>query len=117
MGTLFARAGGECHPSGALRDAGGIKPEAMFVGNLLAPQLSNQAHLGSLIADYAGLRGIEAAVTEAGGASGGAALRLGYMAVASGDVEAALVVGVEKYTDKVGPKVEAALSDNHRQRL
>jgi acetyl-CoA C-acetyltransferase len=94
----------------ARQEAGGIQPEALFVGNLLAPQLSNQAHLGALIADYAGLRGIEAAVTEAGGASGGAALRLGYMAVASGDVEAALVVGVEKYTDKVGSKVEAAVS-------
>jgi acetyl-CoA C-acetyltransferase len=92
----------------ARQEAGGIQPEALFVGNLLAPQLSNQAHLGALIADYAGLRGIEAAVTEAGGASGGTALRLGYMAVASGDVEAALVVGVEKFTDKVGPKVEAA---------
>ena len=94
----------------ARNEAGGLKPEAMFVGNMLAPLLSDQAHLGSLIADHAGMKGIEAAVIEAGGASGGAALRTGYMAVASGEVEVALVLGVEKFTDRVGPKVEAALS-------
>jgi acetyl-CoA C-acetyltransferase len=35
-------------------------------------------------------------------------LRQGYMAVASGFVDVALVVGVEKFTDMVGPEVEAA---------
>jgi len=94
----------------ARKDAGGLKPDAMYVGNMLAPLLSDQAHLGSLIADHAGLKGIEAAVMEAGGASGGAALRLGYMAVASGEVETALVLGVEKFTDMLGSKVEAAVS-------
>jgi len=94
----------------AREDAGGLKPEAMYVGNMLAPVLSDQAHLGSLIADHAGLKGIEAAVMEAGGASGGAALRAGYMAVASGEVGVALVLGVEKFTDRLGPKVEAAIS-------
>jgi acetyl-CoA C-acetyltransferase len=93
----------------AREDAGGLKPEAMYVGNMLAPLLSDQAHLGSLISDHAGLKGIEAAVIEAGGASGGAALRQGYVAVASGEVEVALVLGVEKFTDLLGSKVEAAL--------
>ena len=59
----------------ARRDAGDLRPQALFVGNMLAPLLSDQAHLGALIADYAGLTGIEAATIEAGGASGGAALR------------------------------------------
>jgi acetyl-CoA C-acetyltransferase len=77
---------------------------------MLAPNLSNQAHLGVLLADYAGLLGIEAATIEAAGASGGAALRQGYLAVASGLVDVALVVGVEKFTDKVGSDVEAALA-------
>ncbi len=54
--------------------------------------------------------GIEAETVEAGGASGGAALRQGYMAVASGYVDVALVVGVEKFTDMVGPDVEAAIA-------
>jgi acetyl-CoA C-acetyltransferase len=95
---------------GALRDSGGLRPQALFVGNMLAPNLSNQAHLGALLTDYAGLTGIEAITIEAAGASGGAALRQGYMAVASGMVDAALVVGVEKFTDKIGPDVDSALA-------
>jgi acetyl-CoA C-acetyltransferase len=87
-----------------------LKPQSLFVGNMLAPNLSNQAHLGVLIADFAGLPGIEAVTVEAAGASGGAALRQGYLAVKSGMVDAALVVGVEKFTDRVGAGVEAALS-------
>ena len=94
----------------AVKDSGGLKPQALFVGNMLAPNLSNQAHLGALIADYAGLTGVEAMTLEAAGASGGAALRQGYLAVASGMVDVALVVGVEKFTDKIGPEVDTALA-------
>ncbi len=94
----------------ARQDAGGLQPQALFVGNMLAPSLSRQAHLGSLVADFAGLAGIEAMTLEAAGASGGAALRTGYLAVASGDAEVVLVVGVEKFTDQVGGPFEAALS-------
>ena len=94
----------------AVKDSGGLRPQALFVGNMLAPNLSNQAHLGALIADYAGLTGIEAMTLEAAGASGGAALRQGYLAVASGMVDIALVIGVEKFTDKVGPEVDTALA-------
>ena len=94
----------------AVKDAGRLKPQSLFVGNMLAPNLSNQAHLGVLLADYAGLLGIEAVTIEAAGASGGAALRQGYLAIASGMVDVALVVGVEKFTDKVGSGVDAALA-------
>jgi acetyl-CoA C-acetyltransferase len=94
----------------AVKDSGGLRPQSLFVGNMLAPNLSNQAHLGVLLADYAGLLGIEAVTIEAAGASGGAALRQGYLAVASGLVDVALVVGVEKFTDKVGSDVDAALA-------
>ena len=94
----------------AVKDSGGLKPQALFVGNMLAPNLSNQAHLGALIADCAGLSGIEAMTLEAAGASGGAALRQGYLAIASGMVDVALVIGVEKFTDKIGPDVDAALA-------
>jgi acetyl-CoA C-acetyltransferase len=94
----------------AMQDAGGLKPQALFVGNMLAPNLSRQAHLGALLADFAGLVGIEAVTVEAAGASGGAALRQGYLAVKSGLVDAALVVGVEKFTDAIGSGVEAALA-------
>ncbi len=94
----------------AVKDAGGMRPQALYVGNMLAPNLSNQAHLGVLLADYAGLLGIEAVTIEAAGASGGAALRQGYLAIASGIVDIALVVGVEKFTDKVGSDVDTALA-------
>jgi acetyl-CoA C-acetyltransferase len=100
----------------ALKDGGaGTKghsprPEAIFVSNMLAGQLSGQEHLGALIADFCGLRGIEAATVEAAGASGGLAFRQAYLAVASGLMEAALAVGVEKVTDKVGPGVASAAS-------
>jgi acetyl-CoA C-acetyltransferase len=94
----------------AIKDAGGLRPQALFVGNMLAPNLSKQAHLGALLADFAGLTGIEAVTIEAAGASGGAALRQGYIAVKSGMVDTALVVGVEKFTDQVGAGVEEALA-------
>jgi len=94
----------------AVKDSGGLKPQALFVGNMLAPNLSNQAHLGVLLTDYSGLLGIEAVTVEAAGASGGAALRQGYLAVKSGLVDVALVVGVEKFTDKIGSDVESALA-------
>jgi acetyl-CoA C-acetyltransferase len=94
----------------AIKDAGGLRPQSLFVGNMLAPNLSRQAHLGALLADYAGLTGIEAVTIEAAGASGGAALRQGYLAVKSGLVDTALVVGVEKFTDQVGASVDEALA-------
>jgi acetyl-CoA C-acetyltransferase len=84
------------------------RPEALFVANMLAGQLSGQEHLGALVADFAGLRGIEATTVEAAGASGGAALRQAVLAVGSGLIDTALVVGVEKMTDRVGAGVVAA---------
>jgi acetyl-CoA C-acetyltransferase len=94
----------------ALHDAGGIRPDALFVGNMLAPTISDQAHLGALVADFAGLGGIEAISIEGGGASGGLALRQGYLHVAAGAVDFALVVGVEKMTDETSGGMEAAVA-------
>jgi acetyl-CoA C-acetyltransferase len=56
------------------------------------------------------LRGIEAYSVEAAGASGGVALRQGYLAIKSGVVDVALVLGVEKVTDKVVDEVDAVLA-------
>jgi acetyl-CoA C-acetyltransferase len=96
--------------SEARRDAGGLRPDVMYVSNMLAPSASHQAHLGALLTDYGNLLGIEASTVEAGGASGGAALRLAFMAVASGDVNVALAIGVEKITDQIGPESESSWS-------
>ena len=92
----------------ALEDARGLQPQALYVGNMYAPQISHQAHLGALLADFSGLTGIEAATVEASGASGGAALRTACLALASGLVDTALVVGIEKFTDAIGAELEAA---------
>lgn len=94
----------------AVQDSGGLRPQALFVANMLAPSLSSQAHLGALIADFAGLTGIEAATIESAGASGGAALRQAYLSVTAGVTDVVLVVGVEKMTDKIGSDTEAAVA-------
>ncbi|MEZ4518175.1 MAG: hypothetical protein R3C44_15590 [Chloroflexota bacterium] len=50
----------------ALDDAQTSSIDAIYVGNMLAGTLSNQNHLGALVADFAGLRGVEALTVEAG---------------------------------------------------
>lgn len=94
----------------AQKDAGGLKPQALIVSNMLAPTLSSQAHMGALVADFAGLTGIEAYSVEAAGASGGVALRMAYLTLKAGAADVVLVVGVEKTTDKVGSAGEAAMA-------
>ncbi len=86
----------------ALHDAGEVHVDALYVGNAYGSQFNQQSQLGALIADYIGLKGVEAYTLEAGGASGGVALRQGYLAVASGAVDCAMVMGIEKATDIVG---------------
>jgi acetyl-CoA C-acetyltransferase len=95
---------------GAILDSGGIQPQALFVSNMLAPTISGQANLATLVADFAGLNGVEAVAIEGSGASGGMALRQAYMLVAAGAADAVLVSGIEKITDKTGSGVEAAIS-------
>ena len=94
----------------AMQDAGVDKVDALFVGNMLSPLVSGQNQLGTFFSDWIGLWNQESVKVEAACASGAAALRAGLMAVASGDIESALVVGVEKMTDKAGHDVTAALA-------
>jgi acetyl-CoA C-acetyltransferase len=96
----------------ALKDSGGLTPQALYIGNFLSPVVSHQANLGALLSEHAGLSGIEAYTVEAAGASGAAALRVGYLAVSSGYVDTAVVLGVEKYTDMVGPELESAVAQS-----
>lgn len=94
----------------AAADAGIERPDALFVSNMLATRLSDQAHLGALLADYAGWRGIEATTVEAACASGGAAFQAALRAVASGMIEVAAVCGVEKMTEATTGTVTSALA-------
>lgn len=84
--------------------------EALYVGNALGGELAGQAQLGATIASAAGWQGIEALRIEAAGASGGAAIRQAYLAVASGAYDVVGVVGVEKVTDVLDGTVEAGLA-------
>jgi acetyl-CoA C-acetyltransferase len=91
----------------AIKDAGGLQPQAIFVGNMLAASASHQANLGALLCEWAGLKGAEGATAEAADASGGAALRMAYTAIRSGMVNVALVVGVEKATDVLDSDIDS----------
>ncbi|MBZ0299449.1 MAG: thiolase domain-containing protein [Anaerolineae bacterium] len=95
---------------GAVKDAGIEQPDALFVANMLAPRLSSQAHLGALIANHVGWRGIEATTVEAACASGGTAFQAAVRAIASGMVDVAAVCGVEKMTDATSGQITAALA-------
>lgn len=86
----------------ALRDADLARVDALYVGNGYGATFNQQTQLGSLLAERLGLAGVEAYTCEAGDASGGVALRTGYLAVASGAARSAMVLGVEKATDIVG---------------
>jgi len=94
----------------AMQDAGMEKVDALFVGNMLSPLISGQNQLGAFFSDWIGLWHQESVKVEAACASGGAALRAGLIAVAAGGIDSALVVGVEKMTDKAGHDVTAALA-------
>jgi acetyl-CoA C-acetyltransferase len=96
----------------ALADAG-IEAEkigALYVGNMLSGILAQQQQLGGLIADYTGLAGIEAITVEAACASGGAAVRIAYQAVAGGIHDAVAVCGVERMTHVERDAVTRALA-------
>lgn len=94
----------------ALDDAKIDRADALYVGNMLSGELTGQEHLATLIADFAGLRGIEALKVEAACGSGGAAVRMGYLAVASGLHDLVIVTGVEKMTDCENGLVTEALA-------
>ena len=94
----------------AMADAGVARADVIYVGNMLSGELDGQEHLGALIADFAGLRGTEAFKVEAACGSGAAALRMGYVAVAGGMANIAVVVGVEKMTDTLSQDTTAALA-------
>src|SRR5512142_3181257 len=94
----------------AMHDAGVDRVDALFIGNMLSPLIDAQNQLGTYFADWIGLWHQEAVKIEAACGSGAAALRAGMMTVAAGEAEAALVIGVEKMTDKAGHDVTAALA-------
>ena len=77
---------------------------------MLSGTINRQENSGTLIADWVGLRGIEAMKIEAACGSGAAALRAGVSAVASGAMDTVIAVGVEKMTDATSDELTASLA-------
>ncbi len=95
----------------AAMDNAGVKTiDGLYVGNMVSGILSEQEHLGTLIAEYAGLSGIEAVKVESACSSGAAAFRQAMLAVASGAMDCAAALGVEKLTEYSGRKTTMALA-------
>ncbi len=93
----------------ALDDAGVDKIDSLIVGSMSSGLFVGQEHLASLLADYLGQVPVPAARVESACASGGLALRTGFIEVASGMSDVVLVSGVEKMTDVSGYEATYAL--------
>jgi len=93
----------------ALEDSGVDKVDSMYVGNMSSGLFIGQEHIAAITAEYLGQSHIPSTRVESACASGGLAVRLGYMEVASGMSDVVLVGGVEKMTDSTGPEATYAL--------
>lgn len=80
----------------------GKEIELILVGNMSGGMFVGQEHVAALVADFLGLNPTPAVRVEAACASGGVALRQGYLAIASGLYDLVAVGGVEKMTDVQG---------------
>jgi len=96
----------------AVEDANISGNDIQFIvgGNMSGGLFSGQEHGAGLLADYLGLNPVPAVRTEGACSSGGLAMRVGYMAVASGMYDYVAVGGVEKMTDVYGPQAITALA-------
>ena len=95
----------------ALQDANVESKEIeMVYGGTMAPgRFIGQEHVAALLADQLGFRNVPAVRIENACASGGSALRQGYIAVASGIHNIVVVGGVEKMTDVNASEATTAL--------
>lgn len=87
----------------------GKEIQAVYGGCMASGKLVGQEHIGALLADQLDLNPIAATRVEAACASGGVALRQGYLAVASGAYDIVAVGGVEKMTEVSTEDVSDAL--------
>ena len=94
----------------AMDDAGIGYPDALFVGNMMAITANRQAQLATLLADWLGFHHKPAISIETACSSGSAAFRMALLAIASGELESALVIGAEKMTDSPGDEITGSLA-------
>jgi len=90
----------------AMDDAGlGDRPvNAVYVGNMASGLFNHQVSVASALVDRLSLMPASADRIENGPASGGSAIKNGFLAVASGFADVVLVVGGEKMREVIGPK-------------
>jgi acetyl-CoA C-acetyltransferase len=94
----------------SIDDAGVDHLDSMYIGCMSGGLFVGQEHLGSIMADYLGQKNIPAARVESACASGGLAVKMAYLEVASGMSNIVLAGGVEKMTDVDGGGATAALA-------
>ena len=98
---LIAEAG-----SKAILDSGigGKEIDAMYIGSMSSGRFIGQEHVGALVADASGFshRHIPATRVEGACASGGLAVREGFLSIASGMNDIVVVGGIEKMNDVAG---------------
>jgi len=99
----------------AFDEAGTDEIDALYVSNMGSATLQRQLHLGAMMADALGKRGIAALRVEAASASGGVAFHEGVKAVASGLYDCVLVGGVEKMSDVLPGDLAASLAMSEDQ--
>ena len=83
---------------------------AVYLGNFISGPLNGKEVLAGLVADQLGLPNVPCTKVEGACASGGIAFRHACLAVASGQCDAALAVGVETMTHVSTGQVTAALN-------
>ncbi|MFC1879074.1 thiolase domain-containing protein [Chloroflexota bacterium] len=104
----------------AMDDAGlGDHPvDAVYVGNMASGLFNHQVSVASAVVDRLSLMPAAADRIENGPASGGSAIKNGFLAVASGYHDAVLVIGGEKMREVIGPRatdVVAAMTHPHAE--
>ncbi|MBE7413185.1 MAG: thiolase domain-containing protein [Leptospiraceae bacterium] len=88
--------------NGAIKDSGIDRKEiqAVYVGNYAGNEFNNQNTMASYAATVLGIGNVPAFRLEGACASGGLAMREGFLAVANGVYDTVLVLGVEKMNTK-----------------
>jgi acetyl-CoA C-acetyltransferase len=82
--------------------------DGLYVGAMTPGLFVGQEHIGALMADHLGMAPVPALRVESACCSGGMALRMGFLDIASGNSDIVLAGGVEKMTD--GADVTYALA-------
>lgn len=94
----------------AVQDCGIDHIDGVYIGNMMSASANRQQNLGAYITDWIGAKNVSAVRLESACSSGSAAFRAAFLAVASGEIDIALAVGVEKMTDSPSSEITASLA-------